>query len=56
MHFLDIDDKIINKAEIKKVDFKECKESLDLWDKIFENAINSAIEKATVNYEEMKYK
>ena len=40
----------------KKVDFKECKESLDLWDKIFENAINSAIEKATVNYEEMKYK
>ena len=26
------------------------------WDKILENAINSAIEKATVNYEEMKYK
>jgi hypothetical protein len=29
---------------------------IDLWDKIFENAINGAIEKATQYFDEMKYK
>lgn len=39
-----------------KVDFKKHAQNLDLWDQIFLNAINNAIEKATQNYEEMKYK
>lgn len=37
-------------------DFQEHIAGLDLWDKIFENAINSAIVQATQNYDEMKYK
>jgi len=39
-----------------KVDFAKCKESLDMWDVIFENAIINAVEKATTFYDEMKYK
>lgn len=39
-----------------KVDFAESKANQDLWDKIFENAMNQAIEKATQYYDEMKYK
>ena len=38
------------------VDFAESKKSLDLWDKVFENVINNAIEKSTQFYDEMKYK
>ena len=39
-----------------KIDFAESKANQDLWDKIFENAMNIAIEKSTENYEGMKYK
>lgn len=39
-----------------KVDFEIARTQVDLWDTIFENAINTAIEKATQYYEEMKYK
>ncbi len=39
-----------------KIDFAESKANLDLWDTIFENAINHGIEKCTQNYDEMKYK
>jgi len=38
------------------VDFKAAKEHAGLWDAIFENATNHAIERATQHYEEMKYK
>lgn len=38
------------------IDFAEHKNNIDLWDGIFENAINHAIEEATQNYEDMKYK
>jgi leucyl-tRNA synthetase len=38
------------------VDFAEARKSLDLWDSIFENVINNAIDKSTQYYEEMKYK
>jgi len=37
-------------------DFEAAKAQRDLWDTIFENAVNNAIEKATKNYEEMRYK
>ena len=37
-------------------DFEAAKAKRDLWDTIFENAVNNAIEKATKNYEEMRYK
>ena len=33
--------------EGKEVDFAEYQKKMDLWDKIFENAINGAVEKAT---------
>jgi hypothetical protein len=39
-----------------KIDFADHAKNLDLWDKIFENNINSSIEKATQNFDEMKYK
>ena len=38
------------------VDFQTARDQADLWDKIFENAINQAIDLATGYYEEMKYK
>jgi len=38
------------------IDFAEHKNNIDLWDGIFENAINHAIEEATQHYEGMKYK
>lgn len=37
-------------------DFAAAKESRGVWDTIFENAINNAIEQATTNFEQMKYK
>ena len=39
-----------------KIDFAESKKNADLWDNIFENAINNAIIQATKNYEDIKYK
>lgn len=39
-----------------KIDFKESKENGDLWDTIFENALNHSIVMATQYYDEMKYK
>lgn len=46
------------KASIPKgsVDFKASKANADLWDKIFENALNQSIVMATQYYDEMKYK
>jgi leucyl-tRNA synthetase len=38
------------------IDFAAAKNSVDLWDNIFENVINNAIEKSSQYYEEMKYK
>jgi len=38
------------------VDFKVAKEAADLWDTIFENALNHSIVMSTQYYEEMKYK
>jgi leucyl-tRNA synthetase len=39
-----------------QIDFGASRENFGLWEKIFENAINSAVEKATQYFEEMKYK
>mmetsp|Transcript_3412 Transcript_3412/g.5764 ORF Transcript_3412/g.5764 Transcript_3412/m.5764 type:complete len:884 (-) Transcript_3412:170-2821(-) len=39
-----------------KLDFQESKSKLELWDKIFLNAINIAIDKTSQFYDEMKYK
>lgn len=33
------------------IDFAEHRNNIDLWDSIFENAINHGIEKATANYD-----
>jgi leucyl-tRNA synthetase len=38
------------------VDFSSHVENQDLWDKIFENAINHAIDVTTQNYDEIRYK
>jgi len=39
-----------------KVDFTEHKNNKDLWDNIFENAINYAIDQTTKNYDGMRFK
>jgi len=38
------------------IDFQESKENGDLWDQIFENAVNNSIIMGTRYYDEMKYK
>ena len=38
------------------IDFAECAGKLDLWDKIFENYINEAIEESTKLMDQMKFK
>ena len=39
-----------------KIDFAPLKNSENLWDQIFENAVNNGIDQATKNYDGMKYK
>lgn len=39
-----------------KIDFAASKAEFDLWDNIFENAINQSIINATQNFDEIKYK
>lgn len=51
-----IQDNLKNAIPSGEIDFAESKANLDLWDHIVENAINSAIEHATANFDGMKYK
>jgi len=51
-----IQDKIKDNIPSGSVDFAASKAECGLWDTIFENAMNGAIEKTTVHYDEMKYK
>lgn len=39
-----------------KCDYKAGAENMDLWDKIFDNAINQAITKTTKCFDEIKFK
>jgi leucyl-tRNA synthetase len=38
------------------IDFTEHKKNIDMWDHIFDNSVNHAIEVVTQNYDEMKFK
>lgn len=51
-----IQDNVKNAIPDGAVDFAPYKADFDLWDSIFENAINHAIENTTQNYDEVKYK
>lgn len=51
-----IQENIKNAIPEGHIDFGPYRANLDLWDNIFENAINSAITNATQNYDEIKYK
>lgn len=43
-------------TEDSALDFKDAKEQMDTWDRIFDNQINYSIEMTTQFYDEMKYK